>query len=269
MPQLMKSVTIVAALCLVLSGCVSPYFAAQLGRMGGSVFVMWVGEDKFVYVPGPNGKNFAFETATTSRVIAPGMMYTDGGSIPRVAQLFRGFSRWGFGPAYVVHDWIFYGHHCYVDPDSPEYEDERRFDDVNGVGSSAPITFHESSLILAEVIKTLVDTGQVPPHDFAAEVISSAVDSPLAATLWNQAGQCRRLRVEPRHIAIVWLTLGNEKTPPPSTWKLSASEINQARKYFPEARAFIEKLKPGATPPARQRRLVSEVMAAGTEAGLR
>jgi len=29
--------------------------------MGGAVFVMWVGEDKFVYVPGPEGKNFAFE----------------------------------------------------------------------------------------------------------------------------------------------------------------------------------------------------------------
>src|SRR5215208_5155255 len=41
-PQLMKRATIVAALCLVLSACVSPYFAAQLGRMGGSVFVMWV-----------------------------------------------------------------------------------------------------------------------------------------------------------------------------------------------------------------------------------
>nr|WP_249779640.1 DUF1353 domain-containing protein [Bradyrhizobium sediminis] len=34
-------------------------------------------------------------------------MYTDGGSIPRIAQIFNGLSPWGFGPAYIVHDWIF------------------------------------------------------------------------------------------------------------------------------------------------------------------
>ena len=117
----MKRAAIVAALCLVLSACVSPYFAAQPGPMRGAVFVMWVGEEKFVYVPGPDGKNLAFETTSLGRVIAPGMMYSDGGSIPRAAQVFRGFSPWGFGPAYIIHDWIFYGRHCYVDPDDDHY----------------------------------------------------------------------------------------------------------------------------------------------------
>jgi len=108
-----------------------------------------------------------------------------------------------------------------------------------------------------------VDRGDVPPHRFAAEVISSAVSGPIAAVLWNRPGQCRRLRVEPRHIAIVWLTLYEGHPRPPSTWKLSQWEIDRAKEHFPEARAFIERFHPNATAPAHQRRLGRDVVATG------
>jgi hypothetical protein len=40
-----------------------------------------------------------------------------------------------------------------------------------------PVTFDESALILAEVIRTLADSGQVPQERVAPELISAAVDS--------------------------------------------------------------------------------------------
>jgi hypothetical protein len=245
---------------LPLAACVSPYLTAKLGRMSGSVVTMWVGESKFVYVPGRPGQTFAFETATTGRLIEPGLMYTDGGSIPRFAQAFQGFSPWGYGPAYIIHDWVFYGHHCYIDsglPGQARFNDSARFSDVDG-DSTKPhghprrhaVTFDESALILAEVIKTLIDYGQVPPRTVPGELISAAVDSPIAAALWDKEGACEDGRVEPRHIAIAWLrTLGDMSRPPPSTWKLSPWEIAEARKYESDARQFLRAVSPEADRP--------------------
>jgi hypothetical protein len=242
-------------LSLALGACAFPFFTAQPGPIGGPVFTMWVGSDKFVYVPGPVGKNFAFESPSTDRVIAPGMMYTDGGSIPRAFRVFKGFSPWDFGPAYIIHDWIFYGRHCFVDPDDPRYEDARRFADVNGINGSRPITFDESAHILAEVIKTLIHKGHTNPWNFAGQMISSAVDSTFALALWDARGACRTLRVEPLHIAMVWLTaIPNAKEPPP-TWKLSQWEVQQAILKFPEARERIRSLDPAQPPPDRNRLL--------------
>jgi hypothetical protein len=255
----MRKLAFVMAASMTLAGCVSPYFLAKLGRISGPVVIMWVGENKFVYVPGRKDQSFAFETATTGRVIEPGLMYTDGGSIPRFTQAFQGFSPWGYGPAYVIHDWIFYGRHCYVDRNLPGqefYEDATRFADVNGDSLKArdhprykPISFDESALVLAEVIKTLVDYGQVPPRNVPAELISMAVDSPFALALWNQEGACDGQRVDPRHIAIAWLrTVGKNRLPPP-TWRLSAGEVIEAQKYFGYAEQFIRSVSPDGLPP--------------------
>jgi hypothetical protein len=242
---------LIAFLALPLAACVSPYFEAKLGRISGSLGAVWVGEDKFVYVPGRRGQTLAFETATTGRLIEPGLMYTDGGSIPRFARAFQGFSPWGYAPAYIIHDWIFYGHHCYLDrglSDQARYADAIRFADVNGDESLPhghprrhPVTFDESALILAEVIKTLIDYGQV--------------DSPLAAGLWDREGACVDGRVEPRHIAIVWLrALGDMSRPPPATWKLSTWEVAAARQHEGEAWRFLRSVDPNRAPPKQPSR---------------
>ncbi len=258
----MRRVAFAALLLLPLAACVSPYIDAKLGRISGSVTAVWVGENKFVYVPGWRGRPFAFETATTGRLIEPGLMYTDGGSIPRFAQAFEGFSPWGYAPAYIVHDWIFFGRHCYVDRELPgqeRYADGKKFADVNGDPLTGPhhprhrpITFNESALVLAEVIKTLVDYGQVPPRNGPAQLISSAVDSPFAMSLWNAEDACAAQRVHPRHIARVWVGTVGPHAAAPDNWKLSQWEKAEARKYFAEAAIFLKSVLSDALPPKQQ-----------------
>ncbi len=211
---------IAIALTLVLGACAINYPTVGLGRLGGRVLTMWVGENDFVYVPAP-GAAFYFETSRTDSAIQPGLMYTDGGSIPRLAQALKGFSPWGFGPAYVIHDWIFFGRHCIVDG-----QDDKRFNDIRN------ISFDQSALILAEAIRTLVDYGQVPQQIFAADVISNAVDTTVARQLWDQTGACRP--VSTWHIAVLWkAVLGKNAPSPPPSWKLSPREIEEARKKLP------------------------------------
>ena len=210
---------IVIALALATAACGTiSYYTTDLGILRGRVIIMWVAENKFVYVPAPKGP-LVFETGLGRR-IAPGLMYTDGGSVPRFAQILRGFSPWGFGPAYVIHDWIFFGRHCQIDGRA-----DTRFDDVR------TIEFHESAVILAEVIKTLVDQEKVPERVFVTDAISNAVDGGIAFGLWNQPGQCNY--VEPRHIATVWNSVLGSNTIPPASWKLSEREIQEAKHYLP------------------------------------
>ena len=219
---------LLSILTLSLASCGSiPYEQVGLGRLHGRVMVMWVGYDDFVYIPSP-ALPFAFETAISGKPIQPGLMYTDGGSLPRIAQIFNGFSPWGFGPAYAIHDWIFFARHCRIDgKDGPWFDDVRN------------ISLDDAAFILAEVIKTLIDYGQVRNNAFAGNVISNAVDSTIAAAFWNQPNACRR--VSPWHIAVAWVAVVGRDRNPPASWKLSPEEINQARKRLrdvPDTIAF-------------------------------
>jgi hypothetical protein len=220
----------------ILASCGSiPYEAIKPGGLRGRVLVMWVGYDDFVYIPSP-AASFTFTTTRTGKVLQPGLMYTDGGSIPRIAQIFGGFSPWGFGPAYAVHDWIFFGRHCILDG-----EDGPWFDDVRDV------SFDESALILAEAIKTLVDYGQVRENAIAGNAISNAVDSSVARVLWDQKNACRR--VSPWHIAVAWkAVLGTNTMTPPKSWKLSPQEIRAARVLLPTVPKTISPDTPAIDP---------------------
>ncbi len=109
---------------LLLAACgYVDYDDAPVGRLKGSLFVMWVGEGgpsgdgKFVFVPDPNNRLTLIRTApnATLREIRPTMMYTDGGSIPKIGQVFNGFSPWGYAPAYMMHDWLFVARQCLND----------------------------------------------------------------------------------------------------------------------------------------------------------
>jgi hypothetical protein len=87
---------------------------------------MWVGawspssgDGQFVFVPNPNDplkmSRIDQDGNVVGEPIQPGMMYTDGGSIPRIATVFKGFSPWGYAPAYMIHDWLFIAKHCVTD----------------------------------------------------------------------------------------------------------------------------------------------------------
>lgn len=95
-----------------LAGCAS-WITYGDGYLKGHVVVEWRREDKFVYRPDPNDL-FSFKPSfMKTTAIVPGTMYTDGGSIPRIFWSIPGLSPWGFGPAYIIHDWLFVVHRCH------------------------------------------------------------------------------------------------------------------------------------------------------------
>lgn len=178
-----------AALALLLAGCGAfDYDAVERGRFSGSLFVMWVGygsdisgDGRFVYVPDPKRPLTFVRPASSGdpRPIVPEAIYTDGGSIPKFAQVFRGLSPWGYGPAYIIHDWLFVAKHCLTDGQATEAE--RRVDGMR---------FRESALIIAEAIRTLQETGRVRRDDVSAAAIASATAGPVARFLWERRGAC-------------------------------------------------------------------------------
>lgn len=156
---------------LLLTSCASlPHDQIPDGIFDGVATVEWSGEDKFIYRPGPKALSFqpSFWAKTTKRIV-PRTMYTDGGSVPRFFWNIPGLSPWGFGPAYVIHDYIFTVHRCgWYDPDVAE------------------IDFDKSAEVLAEVGKALIDLHYIQ-HD-ALDAIVLAVKSPIARTLWDTPG---------------------------------------------------------------------------------
>ncbi|MEM0935295.1 MAG: hypothetical protein AAGJ91_05240 [Pseudomonadota bacterium] len=199
--RIARAAALAAALGLP-AGCGSvAYDALEPGEFSGSVLVLWVGENdggfgdgKFIYVPVP-GDELTLQrrnpNATVS-IIKPGAIYTDGGSIPRAAQVFKGFSPWGYAPAYMVHDWLFVAKKCVTDgAATPDEVPIGRMD------------FIESAEILGEAIKGLIEAKRVKPNDVAPEMISAAVAGPISRSIWFQKGGCAKNRLSADHQAKV------------------------------------------------------------------
>jgi hypothetical protein len=158
--------TIIAFSLITLAGCAS-WITYGDGTLKGRVVVQWVGEDKFVYLPQSNP--LSFQPSFMSTAIVPEIMYTDGGSIPRIFWSIPGLSPWGLGPAYVIHDWLFEVHRCHR-PAPPEV---------------SQITFEQSAQILAEVGKALVETGLVQ-HNMLEEIVWG-VRTRYARGIWDSS----------------------------------------------------------------------------------
>ncbi len=198
-PGVAKMLRWFAVLCLAGCGFVD-YPAAPVGRFEGTLFVMWVGETqdgrgdgRFVFVPSDDPLIFTrLRPDGTEQKITPEMMYTDGGSIPALAQVFKGFSPWGYAPAYMIHDWLFVARKCLNDGQATPAEQE-----------VAAVSFQDSAVIAAEAIKTLIVSERVAPNDVAPGVISSVVAGPIARGLWDQKGACAANRIAPEHLAMI------------------------------------------------------------------
>jgi hypothetical protein len=150
---------------LVGAGCAT-WTTYGDGYLWGHVVVVWHRQDKFIYVPDKNDL-FSFQPSFMNKPIVPGLMYTDGGSIPRVLWSVPGLSPWAMGPAYIVHDWLFVVHRCHW-PAPPEVE---------------AITFDQSAQILAEVGKSLVKSGLI--DDNKLEEIVWAIKTKYARDIWD------------------------------------------------------------------------------------
>jgi hypothetical protein len=216
-----------AVLGLPLGGCATvDYWHTPAGHFTGSVFVMWVGEGNqsedgnFLFVPDPRDPLIFTRANPQSHgaVIQPGIMYTDGGSIPKIAQVFNGFSPWGYAPVYMIHDWLFVGRHCLVDGEAGS-----RFNQIRDVN------FEDSATILAEAIQALVASNQVKRNDVAGETISGAVGSVVARNNWDETGACAASAVSAKDRAAA------EAAIPGSTTALRERNFNiEAFKLPPE-----------------------------------
>ena len=186
-----------SALAAVASCGAVDYAGAPEGRFEGTLFVMWVDETKaglgdgtFVFVPSKDPLKFYRDRSdATVSVIQPGMMYTDGGSIPTVAQAVKGFSPWGYAPAYMVHDWLFVARRCRKDPTATEAEKK-----------AGEMPFLETADIAAEAIRTLILEKKVKENDFAPAVISGIVAGPITRSLWDDPGPCGPDRIKKAHL---------------------------------------------------------------------
>ena len=203
MPKRTVFAAFAAFYCVFLSACATTdlYKSAPEGRFDGVLLVMWVdegpsgsGDGKFVFVPDPaNPLTFTrSNTALPGAIVQPGTMYTDGGSIPKIAQLFTGLSPWGYAPAYMIHDWLFTAHHCIADGSSdPIYETVRDVD------------FNQSGTILIEAIRTLVAENKVKKNDVAVSLVNTGVRSGTAKRYWNEQGACARDAVSDEHLEAI------------------------------------------------------------------
>jgi len=185
----------IGAILAALASCTTIDFdSLESGTFSGTLIVMWVGEGsatsgdgKFVFVPDPYSRLTFQRPGGASPPIVPGMMYTDGGSVPRIVQPFKGFNPWGYAPAYMIHDWIFTAHHCLA---------EGRTDAA--YSAVRDIDFHQSAIVLGEAIHTLMKKNLVSENDVAKRAIAAAVNSPIAEKIWNgHPGQCDGDAVQP------------------------------------------------------------------------
>lgn len=207
------------------------YDQVEPGTFEGSLTLLWVGESQrglgdgtFVFVPNRTPLSFhRADPEATVEVITPQIMYTDGGSIPQLAQALNGFSPWGYAPAYMVHDWLFVARKCLNDNAATDAEQA-----IEGM------TFRESARVAAEAIKTLIDEGKVQTNDVAPQAISNAVASGISHRLWRAKGACPENRIKPGHLAQIEAALPGtvdpkafevDKPPQPEPMILAAAPL--------------------------------------------
>jgi hypothetical protein len=151
-----------------MSGCSSlSYDAVGKATISGTLEVRWIKPDRFIYVP--LAEDPLVVVMSDKRIIKPQRIYTDGGSIPRLAWGIPGFSPWGYAPAYVMHDWVFAAHHCNFD----EYKS---------------VSFDDSARYLAEAIKALMEAGVAAKDEATLLAIYAGVRTPLAKSIWDTPG---------------------------------------------------------------------------------
>ena len=106
-------------------------------------------------------------------------MYTDGGSVPRPFWILRNYSPWGYGPAFIVHDWLFHEQNC-KEGDYQNY------------------SVKEAAKIMSEVMKTLMES---PNFRYGSKssmyAMYEAVQTTPAVDAWEH-GKC----VKPGEIQI-------------------------------------------------------------------
>ena len=88
---------------ILLSGCATYHYNhTPPGQLSGKLIVEWYKPNLFRYIP-DSSDPLTF-VRSNGDIVKPKEMYTDGGSIPRAFWVFKNYSPWGYGPAFVAHD---------------------------------------------------------------------------------------------------------------------------------------------------------------------
>lgn len=157
----------VLMLTALLGGCASQHYEQTVpGELKGDLIVRWHKPNKFVYLPDEDNP-LRFTRGTDGDVLQPEEMETDGGSVPRQFWVLKNFSPWGYGPAFVIHDWLFRMQHCQL----PGHE---RYD------------LETAAVIMSEVMRTLIDD---PDFNYGSKssmyLMHEAVKTPVARLTWE------------------------------------------------------------------------------------
>jgi hypothetical protein len=165
-------VTIVGAALLLLSGCIPvAYDDVPVGRFEGVIELRWLFENHFLYTPHPEAP-FRFIRAN-GEVIQPGPMVTDGGSVPPFFWGEASLNPWTYAPAYLLHDWLFRGYVCgYLPADA--------------------YTFRDTALIMAEALKTQMETNPRSFNRTAYDLIAASTAGPAARFVYRN-NECQPL----------------------------------------------------------------------------
>ncbi|MFV2058353.1 MAG: hypothetical protein ACC707_17945, partial [Thiohalomonadales bacterium] len=157
-------------LSIVISGCANTeYRETNKAELKGSLDVRWIENDYFLFLPNSDDPFTLVREDGTS--INPGPMYTDGGSIPRFLWGVKGFSPWGYAPAYIIHDWVFVAHHC-------DYEPDKKY------------SFNDSVTLLKESLKAVMEKNDEYRNYFVFNSMSAGANSNIAKSLWEK-GVCK------------------------------------------------------------------------------
>jgi hypothetical protein len=148
-----------------LVACPSQFPIGKFNNLG-SLRLRWVEPNLFEFLPRADAFSFARANGET---ITPRNCFTDGGSIPRMVRVDAKMDPWGYGPAYILHDWLFDTHHCEIFNNQPG----RSLGDANAV--------------LMEAIHTLTAVGIAAGDPIAFNLIYAAVSSFVGRSLWNEA----------------------------------------------------------------------------------
>lgn len=155
----------------MMSGCATlSYRNTPSANFSGDVDVRWVENDYFLFIPSKNNPLKLIRSDGSH--IRPGLMFTDGGSIPRYFWGVKGFSPWGYAPAYMIHDWMFQAHQCQVEPDNK-------------------YSFSDSIQVIAEALKASMEAHPSSRDYFVFDAIVGAIGSPIAEKVWNK-GICKQ-----------------------------------------------------------------------------
>jgi hypothetical protein len=110
--KLRMRIVLTAIISSSLIGCATRHYESTVaGELEGDFIVEWRKPNSFVFLPSSENP-LRFTRGTNNEVIQPDRMWTDGGSIPRPLWVFKNYSPWGYGPAFIVHDWLFHMQDC-------------------------------------------------------------------------------------------------------------------------------------------------------------